>query len=130
MTMFGRADLGFEYFAGNDAITCDAVGVVKGKTFVKLVAGGTAQRPKVATCGAGERPYGVAFWTVADGESVSVYRAGVISVTAGEALAAGDAVAVGVDGKAVKVGASPAVAYGDVHGDAPINTDAAVAFTF
>lgn len=129
MTMFGKPDQSFEYFAGNDAITCDAVGAVKGKTFVKLVAGGTAQRPKVSTCGAGERPYGVAFWSVGDKESVSIYRAGVLAVTAGEALAAGDAIAVGANGKAVKAGAAPAVAYGDCHGDAPINTDAALAIT-
>ncbi|QIN94336.1 minor capsid protein [Arthrobacter phage Abba] len=128
MTMFGKPDQSFEFFAGNDAITADAVGAVTGKTFVKLVAGGTAQRPKVSTCGAGERPYGVAFWTVADKESVTVVRAGVLAVTAGEALASADAIAVGAGGKAVKAGAG--TVYGDVHGDAPINTDAAVAFTF
>lgn len=130
MSMFGKADQAFEYFAGNDAVTGEAVGAITGKTFVKLVPGGTATRPKVSVAGAGERPYGVAAWTVATGESVTVLRAGVISVTAGEALLAADVIAVGAGGKAVKVGAPPALAYGDVHGDAPINTDAAVAFTF
>ncbi|ALY09661.1 hypothetical protein MARTHA_8 [Arthrobacter phage Martha] len=127
--MFGKANQAFEYFSSADAITCEAVGAVSGKTFVKLVAGGRDQRPKVSTCGAGERPYGVAAWDAADKEGFTVIRVGVISVTAGAAIAAGDAIAVGANGRAVKVGAAPAVAYGDAHGDAPINTDAAVALS-
>lgn len=127
--MFGKANQAFEYFSGSDAITCEAVGAVTGKTFVKLVAGGRDQRPKVSTCAAGDRPYGVAAWDAADKEGFTVLRVGVISVTAGEALGAGDHIAVGADGKAVKVAAQPANAYGQVHGDAPINTDAAVALS-
>jgi hypothetical protein len=127
--MFGKANQAFEYFSSSDAITCEATAAITGKTFVKLVAGGKSQRPKIVTAGAGERPYGVAAWDAATGESVTVIRVGIISVTAGEAIASGDAIAVGALGKAVKVGAAPAVAYGDVHEDAPINTDAAVALS-
>lgn len=127
--MFGKANQAFEYFSSSDAITCEAVGPIVGKTFVKLVPGGRAQRPKVSVAAAGERPYGVAAWDAANAESLTIIRVGVISVTAGAALSAGDAVAVGADGKAVKVGAAPAVAYGDAHADAPINTDVAVALS-
>ncbi|QWY81914.1 hypothetical protein SEA_SICARIUS2_9 [Arthrobacter phage Sicarius2] len=125
--MFGKPNQAFEYFSSSDAITCEADAAVVGKTFVKLVAGGRDQRPKVVTAGAGERPYGVAAWDAAKGESVTVIRVGIISVTAGEALGAGAAVAVGAGGKAVAAAAG--TVYGDVHGDAPINTDAAVALS-
>jgi Uncharacterized conserved protein (DUF2190) len=127
--MFGKANQAFEYFSSSDAITCEAAAPIVGKTFVKLAPGGRDQRPKVVTAGAGERPYGVAAWDAATGEALTIIRVGVISVTAGAALTAGAAIAVGAGGKAVVAGAAPAVAYGDVHGDAPINSDAAVALS-
>ncbi|ALY09337.1 hypothetical protein FDH48_gp07 [Arthrobacter phage Jawnski] len=127
--MFGKANQAFEYYSGSDAITCEAVGAITGKTFVKLVAGGKAQRPKVSTAGAGERAYGVAAWDAATGEALTIVRVGVITVTAGEALASGDYVAVGANGKAVKAAAAPAVTLGAVHEDTPINTDAPVALS-
>ncbi|UAW09366.1 head fiber protein [Arthrobacter phage Lilmac1015] len=128
--MYGNADQLFEYFSDSSAITCKAGAAVTGKRFVKLAAGSTAQEPIVVPCGAGERPYGVAAWTVANGEHVTVVRRGVVSVTAGAALTVPLAIASDASGRAVAVGASPAVAYGDLHGDAAINTDAAVALSF
>lgn len=127
--MFGNANQIFEYFSGDAAITCEAKGAIVGKTFVKLAAGSTAQRPVVETAGAGDRPYGVASWDVADKDSVTIVRRGVVSVTAGAALTVPVAVAVGADGKAVAVGASPAVAYGDLHGDVASGADAAIALS-
>lgn len=125
--MYGNANQLFEYFSDSSAITCKAKGALTGKTFVKLAAGSTAQAPVVETAGAGDRPYGVAAWDVADGESVTIVRRGVVSVTAGAALTVPAAVAVGANGRAVVVGAAPAVAYGDLHNDVASGADAAVA---
>lgn len=127
--MYGNANQIFEYFSDSSAITCKAGAAITGKRFVKLAAGGTAQAPVVVPCGAGERPYGVAAWDVASGEHVTIVRRGVVSITAGTALTAPLAIASGADGKAVAVGASPAVAYGDLHADTLVNTDAAVALS-
>jgi hypothetical protein len=127
--MFGNGNQLFEYFSDSSAITCKASGAITGKTFVKLVAGSKDQAPVVATAGAGDRPYGVAAWDAASGESFTVVRKGVVSVTAGAALTVPTAVAVGANGKAVVVGAAPAVAYGDLHGDVASGADAAVALS-
>lgn len=127
--MFGNANQAFEFFADSAAITCEAGAAITGKTFVKLAVGGRDQNPVVVPAGAGERPYGVAAWNVAQGEKVTVIRRGVITVAAGEAISGGAAIAVGAGGKAVTVGAAPAVAYGDVHADTPLNADAAVALS-
>ncbi|GAB3535409.1 hypothetical protein GCM10027403_12970 [Arthrobacter tecti] len=119
----------FEYFSKPDRVTCEAAAAVVGKTFVKLAPGGADQAPKVVTCGAGERPYGVAGWDVPAGKKVIVHRIGIISVTAGANLAGAAAVAVGAEGKAVPVAAAPAVAYGDAHADTTAGDDAAIALS-
>lgn len=118
----------FEYFTKPDKITCKAVGNVTGKTIVKIVAGGTDQCPNISTAAAGDPSYGVAGWDVKDGEKVTIYREGILSITAGAALAAGDRVEVGAGGTAVKV--TTGESCGVVHGDAAKNTDAAVAVNF
>ncbi|WNO25829.1 capsid decoration protein [Arthrobacter phage Altadena] len=127
--MYGNKNQLFEFFSDSSAITCKAKGALTGKTFVKLAAGSTDQEPVVETAGAGDRPYGVAAWDVADGEHVTIVRRGVVTVTSGAALTVPAAIAVGANGKAVVVGASPAVAYGDLHGDAASGADAAVALS-
>lgn len=118
----------FEYFTDSDKITCKASGAVTGKTLVKLAAGGADQCPVVATAAAGDLAYGVAGWDVKDGEKLTVYRRGVLSITAGAALKAGDQVEVGASGKAVKVATGKPV--GQVHADATNGADAAVAVNF
>lgn len=118
----------FEYFTDSSKITCKASGAITGKTLVKLAAGGADQCPVVAAAAAGDTAYGVAGWDVKDGEKVTVYRRGVLSVTAGAALKAGESVEVGAGGKAVKVTTGRPV--GQVHADAANNTDAAVAVNF
>lgn len=127
--MYGNANQLFEFFSDSSAITAKASGAIVGKTFVKLVAGSKDQEPLVATAGAGDRPYGVAAWDAASGEHLTIVRKGVVTVTAGAALTVPTAVAVGANGKAVVVGAAPAVAYGDLHGDCASGADAAVALS-
>jgi len=124
MTMFGKANQSFEVFSDNRAVTAKASGAITGKTFVKLVAGGTFQQPKVATCGAGEQAFGVAAWDAADGETVAVKQIGTHTVTAGAALTAPAQVQSDAAGKAVAV--STGVRLGSVYSDAAINADAAV----
>lgn len=118
----------FEYFTDSDKITCKAVGAVTGKTLVKLAAGGADQVPNVSAAAAGDTAYGVAGWDVADGEKVTVYRRGVLSITAGAALTAGTQVEVGANGHAVALSTGQSV--GQVHADAANGEDAAVAVKF
>lgn len=128
--MFGNPNQVFEFFSDSDAVTCEAAAAITGKTFVKLTTGGKDQVPRVVTCGAGERPYGVAGWDVASGAKVTVIRKGILTVTVGAALTAAAAVSVGADGKAVAAavdGTTPIV--GDVHADTALNADAAVALS-
>ena len=124
MTMFGNADQSFKVFSSPDAITCKAVGAVPGKRFVKLVAGGTFQQPKIELCGAGEAAYGVSAYTVADGEVVTVQQVNTWTVTAGANLVAPLRIQSDAAGKAIALAAG--VPLGLLHQDAAINTDAAV----
>jgi hypothetical protein len=129
MTMFGNPDQSFKVFSAPDAITCKAVGPITGKRFVKLVAGGTFQQPKVSLCGAGEQAYGVAAYTVADGEVLTVQQISTWTVTAGVALVAPVQIESDATGKAVPLGTlagGTGRRLGQVHQDAAINSDAAV----
>ena len=118
----------FEYLSDSDKVTCRAVGAVTGKTLVKLVTGGADQAPHVSTAGAGDVAYGVAGWDAADGEKVTIYRRGVLSITAGAALTAGARVEPGANGAAVA--ATTGTPVGQVHADAASGADAAVAVNF
>lgn len=118
----------FEYFTDSDKITCRAVGAVTGKTLVKLVAGGADQVPAVSTAGASDVAYGVAGWDVADGEKVTIYRRGVLSVTASAALTAGTRVQPAANGRVAALTTGTPV--GQVHADAASGADAAVAVNF
>lgn len=118
----------FEYFTDSDKITCRAVGNVTGKTLVKLVAGGADQVPAVSTAGVGDVAYGVAGWDKEDGGKVTVYRRGVLSVTAGAALTAGSRVEPGAGGRVVA--ATTGTPVGQVHADAASGANAAVAVNF
>jgi len=114
----------FEYFTDSDKITCKAVGAITGKTFVKIVAGGADQAPNVSTAGVGDTVWGVAGWDVADGQKLTVYRRGVLSVTAGAALTAPTNVEVGANGQAVPATTGTVVGY--VHADVVSGADAPV----
>ena len=124
MTMFGNTDQSFNLFSDDRALTCDAVGAIPGSRFVKLVAGGTFQRPKVALCGAGEQAYGVSGWTVADGGSVTVQKLGAWTVKAGAAIVAPAQIQSDANGKAVTL--STGKRLGQAHHDAILDADVAV----
>lgn len=115
----------FEYFSNSHKrVTGTATAALVGKTFVAIAVGGRDQNPNLATAAAGKRAFGVAGWDVALGEKVTVFKRGIVSVTAGAALSAGDEVEVGAAGKAIKLDTGTAV--GQVLADAAIGADAAV----
>lgn len=115
----------FEYFNDSDRLTCVAGADLTGKTFVKLAASKNPQVPAVVPCAAGDRPFGVAQCDKKNGEKVTVYRRGVVSVTAGASLTAGAIAAAGANGKAAA--SSDTTGYGFVIADTNNGDDAAVA---
>lgn len=127
MAMFGNADQAFQVFSDPAATTCKASGAITGKRFVKLVAGGTFQQPKVALCGAGEQAFGVAAYTVADGESVTVVHDNTYTVTAGTNLTAPLEIQSDATGKAIALAAGKRL--GSIYSDAVAAGDAAVRLT-
>lgn len=124
--MYGNPNQVFEFYSDSDAITAIAATAVTGGTFVKLVAGGAPQMPKVSTADAAAYAYGVAAYDAAAGEQVTILRKGVLGITAGAAVTPGP-VQVGAGGKAVPHTAGILVGY--AHADAATNTDAAVALS-
>lgn len=115
----------FEYFNDSDRLTCVAGADLTGKTFVKLAASKNPQVPTVVPCAAGDRPFGVAQCDKKNGEKVTVYRRGVVSVTAGAALTAGKLATAGANGKAAA--STDNTGYGFVLADTANGDDAAVA---
>jgi hypothetical protein len=124
MTAYGPVNPSFEFFSDNRKTPCKASGAITGKRFVKIVAGGTIQQPKVAQAGAGDQIFGVAGWDAADGEVFTVHQVGTYSVTAGAALTAPVEVQSDAAGKAVAL--STGKRAGSVYFDAALNADAAV----
>lgn len=91
------------YLEPGAASTCLAGAAIVGKRFVKVTTGGLGNHPKViATAALTDIVYGVAHFDAASGADVSVLRQGTFEVTAGEAIASGDAVVGGVAGVAMK----------------------------
>lgn len=124
MTMFGNAKQSFNLFSDDRAVTAKASGAIPGSRFVKLVAGGTFQQPKVALCGAGEQAYGVSGWTVADGETLTVQKLGAWTVEAGENLVAPLQIQSDATGRAITLAAGKRL--GQIHSDAVLGADAGV----
>jgi len=98
---------------------------VTGKRFVKYAPGGKGGAPKIAPATAKLAVAGVAAHDQVTGVGVSVETDGVVPVTAGEALTAGDKVAAGTDGVAMKAVAGDVV-VGTATVEAAINTDAPI----
>lgn len=124
--MFGNADQVHEYLSDSSAVTCTAAAAITGKTLVKLAPGGTGQLPAVTTAGAGEPAYGVAAWSVVEGERLTVIRRGVPGITAGAAITPGP-VQTGADGKVVPL--AEGVRVGFAHADAANNAEAPTALS-
>lgn len=115
----------FEYFSnGHRRLTGTATEALVGKTFLNIAVGGRDQNPNLVTAAAGSRAFGVAGWDVKADEKVTVFKRGVVSVTAGEALTAGTEVEVGPGGQAIPLATGKAV--GQVLADTAAGADAAV----
>jgi hypothetical protein len=124
MTSFAPVNPAFRVFSDDRTVTAKAVGAITGSTFVKVVAGGTFQVPKVSTCGAGEQAFGVAGWDAADGETLTIHQIGTVTVKAGTALAAPQQIQSDAAGKAIVLAAGKRL--GQVYQDAANNADVAV----
>lgn len=124
MTMFGNPKQSFNLFSDHRSVTAKASGAIPGSRFVKLVAGGTFQQPKVALCGAGEQAYGVSGWSVADGETLTIQKVGHWTVEAGAALVAPVEVQSDATGRAIALAAGKRL--GSLHHDAALGADAGV----
>ena len=122
--MFGNPKQSFNLFSDDRAVTAEAVGAIPGSRFVKLVAGGGFQTPKVALCGDGEQAYGVSGWTVATGEKVTVQKLGAWTVEAGVNLVAPAQIQSDATGRAIPRAAG--VRLGQIHADAVLGADAGV----
>ena len=124
MSSFAPVNPSFEVYSDNRTTPATAVGPITGSTFVKLVAGGTFQSPKVSTCGAGEQAFGIASWDAVDGEVFTVHQIGTHTVKAGAALVAPLQVQSDAAGKAIALAAG--VRLGQIEHDAALNADVAV----
>ena len=105
-----------------DEITALASVAVTGKRFVDLHSSGVIPNPNCKPAVAGTLAFGVASYDAAVGEYFTVLKEGIVKVTAGEALTAGQEVEVGVGGRAEVLDAGTKV--GTVVFDAANETDA------
>lgn len=98
-------------FRPSDEITCLATAAITGKRFVGVSATRDADSGlvKVGPATAAVKPFGVSGYDAASGAILPVLREGVVPVTAGGAITAGDEVEAGTDGKAVKSSTGVAV---------------------
>lgn len=124
MTAFAPVNPSFQVFSDPSATPCKASGAITGSRFVKIVAGGTFQQPKVAQAGAGDQVFGVAAYDAVDGEIFTVQHVGTFTVTAGTNLTAPVEVQSDAAGKAVAL--STGKRAGSVYFDATANADAVV----
>jgi predicted RecA/RadA family phage recombinase len=87
------------YLYGQD-VTAIATATVTGKRFVGITTSGSVPNPRVGPALAGSRAFGVASKDAPAGRPVAVIRVGIVPVTAGADLAAGQAVQVDEDAAA------------------------------
>jgi hypothetical protein len=105
-------------------VSCRATANVTGKRFVAISGNGVLPNPSAAHATAAGRVFGVSGYDVPSGDRFPVVRKGVVPVTAGAALTAGQEVEVGAAGVAVVKAAG--VAVGVVLFDAANAADAYV----
>ena len=87
---FGLANTVYPVFGGPyRSQTVKVIGAATGMRLVKGVTGGEYQVPAVATCGAGQKPYGLLDGDAADGDFRRVVFDGDWEITAGAAVTAG-----------------------------------------
>lgn len=84
-------------------VTCKAQGDITAGTFVGIAAAIDGRNPVVKPAAAGKPVFGVVAHDVKRNNHVMVYRSGhILDVTSTGAIAAGDEVAAGANGKATK----------------------------
>jgi hypothetical protein len=99
---FGLTNPAYPVFGGPyRSQTCKVVGAATGLRLVKGVTGGEFQVPAVATCGAGEKAYGLLDGDAADGDLRRVVFDGDWEITAGAAVTAGQVVQSDAQGRVV-----------------------------
>jgi len=115
----------FEYFSNSHLrVTGTASADLVGKTFCRIATGGQDQNPNLATANAAGASFGVVGWDAATDEKVVVFKKGIVSVTAGDALTAGAEVESNATGQAITLATGKAL--GIVLADAAAGEDAAV----
>lgn len=95
-------------FEAGKRITGKASAAVTGKRFVGISGQGVAPNPSVAHAVAASKPFGVSAYDAAIGDELSILKGGVVPVTAGAALTAGQEVEAGAAGVAVVLAAGKA----------------------
>jgi len=116
----------FTHYEVGKAIGCVAVGVIPGGRFVKMVAGGLINQPRVTLCGAGDDPDFISFYDCVDNDVALFYKGGYRNVQVGAtALPGGSPVAVGAAGVAV-LAAAGAPIVGKTSSDTAANGFAGV----
>lgn len=124
-----------------ESVTAKAEGAITGKRCVQISGPRTSGPGLAATAegsvyvvglpsatgaaGAGQQVFGVAAWDVANNGLVTVHRGGILPITAGGSITAGDEVQVGSDGKVVTQ--SNGVPIGIACNDATNGNDCEVA---
>lgn len=108
-----------------DTITCHAEAAVVGCRLVSISGPRVDGNPQVSHTAAGEEAFGVASRDKGAGEKVMVIRKGIVGVTAGVALTAGQDVQSDANGQAIVLAAG--VRAGTVVDDAGIGTIALIA---
>ena len=110
------------HYEPGQAVTGKAKADVKAGTFVSIAGNIDGRNPTITTSKAGDRPFGVVAHDCKTDDHVTVYRGGfILELVATGAIAAGDAVAVGANGSAVKA-AESAVVVGVATSAAANNT--------
>lgn len=92
------------FFKPGQDVTCIPTTDVEGARFVTVTEGGTYNRPHIAYAAADALTFGVTARDAKADEPVLTHTGGIVPVTAGEAVKAGDTVFAGADGKAVTTG--------------------------
>lgn len=92
------------YFDPGDNVTCYTSAAVVGKRFVSISGAKVNEHPRVAQSGAGVAAVGVACYDAAINTLVPVQTEGVVPVTAGAAITAGDPIKSDASGRAIPQG--------------------------
>lgn len=112
------------YWQPGDTPTCHAKAAVTGKRFVAISGPRVGGNPQVSPAGAGVKVFGVAGRDAAAGTKVIAHTEGIVPVTAGAALTAGQEVQSDATGQAIVLAAGKPA--GSVVDDVALGADAPI----